>query len=76
MSVRIRSAVSVPTLKDEQGSVLRPILFTMYIAQLEKIISTSESLKYHFYADDTQIYWHITLDDNFWPSGEVPEIQL
>ena len=39
-----------------QGSVLGPLLFTLYTALIERIIRTNTLLHY-CYADDTQVYF-------------------
>ena len=43
-----------------QGSVLGPVLFTLYIHPLSDIIKLFEFL-YHFYADDSQLYKSIQI---------------
>ena len=45
-----------------QGSVLGPVLYTMYMYPLGTIIKESGA-SYHFYADDTQLYDHASPSD-------------
>ena len=50
-----KSSITSLTCGVPQGSVLGPILFLLYTAQLQEIV-TRHALRPHVYADDTQIY--------------------
>ena len=72
-SVNINSFLSVPFVHScgvQQGSVLGPILFIIYILPIKSIFLTFPHIHYHLYADDLQIY------TSFPPSSDPESIQF
>ena len=43
-----------------QGSVLDPLLFSLYTSPLSTLIGRQKGVKFHFYADDSQFYVHLS----------------
>ena len=52
------------------GSVLDPLLFSLYTTSLSQAIRKYTAAKYHFYADDMQLFIHLSPEDSLKPVKE------
>ena len=68
LTERFQSAKIGSTLSDlqkllfgiPQGSVLGPLLFSLYTSPLSTLIGKHKGVKFHFYSDDLQLYVYLS----------------
>ena len=66
-AVKINDSISKPSsllFGIPQGSVLGPLLFSIYIQPIENIKNNVKTLKFHHYADDIMIYSITNIDSS------------
>jgi hypothetical protein len=59
-----------------QGSVHGPTLFSHYTYPISHIINAYKVIKYHLYADDTQIYCHLSPSNHQTVFTELQHCQM